>query len=215
MRNLRSLLDNSSVFDRWQRIVGAEHAKRWFVETRVLPRKPVRLMEVGCGTGALCRYLPPSIEYFGVDIDEDYVDAARRRFPNRVFEHADVGDPATFETLAGKCDIVVAFGVLHHLDDNQARRCLKGSHAALGEGGVFLSVDPCHFEHEGPLEYLMKRFDRGRFIRPPNSYRSLVAASFNEVTVEVEMKQMAMQYALAVVAGSGAVDAPGLGGTGT
>lgn len=205
MKEIRSILNNSSAFDRWQSLVGAERAKRWFIETYVKPRNPIRILEVGCGTGALCQYLPANIEYLGVDIDEGYVIAARQAFPNRVFEHADVGDPATFDALHGKFDIVVAFGVLHHLDDNQVRRCLEGCSAALGKFGTFFSVDPCHRQHERPLEYLMKRFDRGRFIRSASSFRDLIAESFDSAVVDIEMNQMAMQYSLAVVTGSGGI----------
>jgi SAM-dependent methyltransferase len=201
MKEIRSILDRSSIFDRWQKLVGAEAAKQWFVDTYVLPRTPIRVMEVGCGTGALCRYLPSTVQYVGVDIDEGYVAAARRRFPDRVFEHADVGDPITFETFSGGFDLVIAFGVLHHLDDDQVRRCLEGCVGMLGNAGTFLSVDPCHRQHERPLEYLMKQFDRGRFIRPASSYGDLVAKSFQSVAVDIEVKQMLMQYSLAVVTG--------------
>ncbi|MFZ1063772.1 MAG: class I SAM-dependent methyltransferase [Acidimicrobiales bacterium] len=198
---IRSILNNSSVFDRWQSLVGAEGAKRWFTDTYVTPRNPIRVLEVGCGTGALCRYLSPSVDYLGVDIDDGYVHAASRAFPNRRFERADIGDLASFESIGRDFDMVVAFGVLHHLDDSQARRCLRGCAEALTSKGLFFSVDPCHHQNEKPVEFLMKRFDRGRFIRSADSFRDLVAESFTSAEVEVESHQMLMSYRLAIVTG--------------
>jgi hypothetical protein len=159
MTKICSILDRSSIFDRWQKLVGAEDAKQWFLKAHVLRWMPIRVMEVGCATDALCRYLPSNVQYVGVDIDEGYVAAVRHGLPDRVFQHADVGDPITFEALPERSDLIIAFGLLCHLDGDQVRRCLEGCVGVLGNARTFLSVNPCYGQHVRPLEYLTKHFD--------------------------------------------------------
>ena len=69
--------------------------------------RPVRLLDIGCGTGQyselVARWFPHDIEYTGCDISEEMVAAARREWPGRRFEVDDVLAPTldydTFDVL--------------------------------------------------------------------------------------------------------------------
>jgi cyclopropane fatty-acyl-phospholipid synthase-like methyltransferase len=115
---------------------------------------------------------------------------------------ADIGDEYTFRQIAGQYDLVVAFGVLHHLDNKQVLQGLTGARAVLGEQGAFLAAEPCWYSDEKPIERLMKRFDRGGFIRDADGYMQLVSSVFQSAVVSLEVGQMAMQYGLAVITGA-------------
>jgi trans-aconitate methyltransferase len=88
----------------------------------------------GCGPTEALRLLPPDIHYFGFDLSPDYIEAAKRNYGNRGrFRCADVTQLAPGEIPP--CDVAVAFGVLHHLDDDGAKGLIDGLHARLASGG--------------------------------------------------------------------------------
>ncbi|MBL8814987.1 MAG: class I SAM-dependent methyltransferase [Planctomyces sp.] len=63
-------------------------------EDRVKPATPVRLLDLGCGTGHLYQYLRDSgskdIEYAGIDLSEKFIQTARSRHPEACFRQLDV-----------------------------------------------------------------------------------------------------------------------------
>lgn len=59
--------------------------------------RPLRLLDLGCGTGLLLDYLEESglsesIDYMGIDIRSEAIDHCRGRWPERRFEVRDVRD---------------------------------------------------------------------------------------------------------------------------
>jgi 2-polyprenyl-6-hydroxyphenyl methylase/3-demethylubiquinone-9 3-methyltransferase len=79
-------------------------------------RSATDLLDVGCGTGLLCRYLDQSrVSYSGIDLSPTAIDQARERFPNAKFSVADV---AQYEPPLGQTfDAIVFNEVLPHIED--------------------------------------------------------------------------------------------------
>jgi tRNA (cmo5U34)-methyltransferase len=104
------------------------------------------LVDLGVGTGALaarCLAAVPLATVVGIDIDQDMLRVAMRRFARRRTPVTLVcGDLAT--TALPPCDAIVATLALHHLRDVSAkRRFYKRRFHALRPGGVVVSGD-CH-----------------------------------------------------------------------
>ncbi len=123
--------------------------------------RPMRVLDVGCGNArfvdTLAARVTNGIEYTGVDENDSLLARARTRLAGSSalsFEliHADVlaGDPG--ETLPrGPFDLVVAFGLLHHVPGSDLRRAFM---TALAD-----RVDDC-----GVLVVTAWQFaDRSRF----------------------------------------------------
>ena len=70
-------------FDLFQWLVGAPASKRRFVTEHVRANPGDRILDLGCGTGAMRSFLPGSVTYVGVEIEPAYVSRARRRFGER------------------------------------------------------------------------------------------------------------------------------------
>lgn len=71
------------------------------------------LLDLGCGYGALRPLVKPSVTYVGMDSNESMLAAARGRYPETLFVHAEFPPPP------GECegwDYVVALGVACHLE---------------------------------------------------------------------------------------------------
>ena len=100
------------------------------------------VLEIGCGQGTGARIIydlfsPTS--YVGVDLDPRMISRARKRsgaLPNATFQE---GDVSNLEFADATFDLVVDFGILHHVPN--WREALAEVHRTLKTGGEFLFED--------------------------------------------------------------------------
>jgi SAM-dependent methyltransferase len=133
-----------------------------------------RILDIGCGGGDALRYLGSFETYHGFDTDEVAIAFANQRpeaaLPNVHFETAMVS-PTTLEDI--RPTRVMMNGLLHHLDDQAAVELLMMCGAANTVERI-VTNDTVYLEGE-PLNNLMARLDRGRFVRRIEGYRDLVS----------------------------------------
>lgn len=65
------------------------------------------ILDVGCGTGDMVKYLPKNCKYLGIDIYRPALKIAKKQFPNRVFKF---GNILTFKSRP--VDYVLCSGAL-------------------------------------------------------------------------------------------------------
>ena len=99
------------------------------------------VLEIGCGNGygaaLLATFSPRS--YIGVDLMPEQIALARKReIPGAEFMVRDVADLSCFPDASK--DIVVIFGVLHHIPE--WRTVIRECHRALRPGGKFFVEEP-------------------------------------------------------------------------
>ena len=178
---LRAVLSSPAVYDTFQRLMGGHVGRTDFARQVVRATPGARVLDIGCGTGEFLAYLPEGVDYHGWDISAAYIAAARQRFGSRgafscgLLTEADVTSVPPFE-------VVIASGVLHHLDDDEVRHFAALAALAVRAGGRFASIDPVLAGGQHPLaRYLIAR-DRGQHVRTVEGYTSLVEGAFSEVT---------------------------------
>jgi len=174
-RLAKSTLSVPSVFGFFQSVVGAPACHRRFLDHFAQPQPGDRLLDLGCGTGATLEHLPATVSYVGVDISQDYIDAARARFQNRgTFLCSDVAsvDLARFAPF----DLAISFGVLHHLDEPSARAMVALAQRMLRPGGHLVTIDPCRLPSQPWTARFLIEHDRGRHVRNIEQYRRLFAS---------------------------------------
>jgi len=192
---LRNVLSSPDIYTRFQRAVWGR-ALRELVTSYVRPSPGLRVLDMGCGPGDILRLLPP-VEYLGFDLSPRYVDSARRRFGSRAeFLVADVTTIAFFEPNA--YDLVLAKGLLHHIDDLAARRLFSLAAKALRPGGKLVTVDGCFHDAQPTLHRMLTGLDRGEHIRRPAEYVSLAAGQFSAVDMDVRDDLLRIPYSLAI-----------------
>ena len=156
---------------------------------RSLGGRPHRILDVGCGTGELVEMLTEFGEVTGMDSSPLAVEWCRKRLGGRA--ELVVGDvPAGLPARAG-FDVVTAFDVLEHLDDDGA--ALAAIFGLLPPGGIFACTVPAYMALWSPhddINHHRRRYTRRQLIR------RLRAAGF-----EVQRSSYFNTWLLPVVAG--------------
>jgi 2-polyprenyl-3-methyl-5-hydroxy-6-metoxy-1,4-benzoquinol methylase len=120
--------------------------RREIVSSSLSDRSGVRVLDFECGTGSLTEYLPGTTYYTGVDLSPSYIRSARRRYDGRgrffVGRLEDL-DPDEL----GEFDVVIAKGLLHHLDEEEALHVFTVASGMLTEGGRLFTADPACIPH--------------------------------------------------------------------
>jgi ubiquinone/menaquinone biosynthesis C-methylase UbiE len=176
---LWSLLYLPQVYNALTTVVGSEAVMKLLAERFVRPRPEDRILDVGCGTARILRYLPVA-RYVGIDNNSRYISAARERYQNRgEFVVGDVG--ALSLNPSERFDIVLASGILHHIDDASAKGLLAVSARLLAKNGRMVIADPVVAPGQSPVAKFLISLDRGRNVRTPEHYLALARTSFEKV----------------------------------
>jgi len=175
---MRSLLEQPRIYSLFRRLVGRDTARLVYAREHLRLEPGQRVLDLGCGPGDILQFLP-AVQYVGYDINPAYIERARRRFSARGEFHC----RAVTEDLAPSppFDLVVAHGLLHHLDDAAARTLFKVARRALKPGGRLVTFDGCFAQGQPVLARLFLSLDRGRHVRSRDAYEMLARGEFDEV----------------------------------
>jgi SAM-dependent methyltransferase len=188
---LRNVLALPVMYRAWVRAIGG-NARETYVREYLRPEPGERVLDVGCGPGDVLAYLP-ELTYIGVDLSEKYVAAARNRFGTRgEFRCQDVSELAVQEPAS--FDLVMANGLLHHLDDATAAHLMDVAARALKPGGRLVTLDGCRVPGQSRFARFMLNMDRGKFVRHEAGYVGLARARFSRVESHVRHDLMRLPY---------------------
>lgn len=191
---LHSILSTPGMYDFVQTMLGASKSRRRLVRDHIRPEPGNVLLDIGCGTGELLPFLPAGIHYHGFDLSQRYIDAARHRHSSRgIFDCMDIADyrPTADSRPA---DIVLAIGVLHHLDDDIAVKLLRTAHSQLRPGGRFVTLDGTLIPNQSRIARKLVLQDRGQNIRTPERYTDLARGIFGQVETHVRTDMIYVPY---------------------
>ncbi|MGZ5066530.1 MAG: class I SAM-dependent methyltransferase [Usitatibacter sp.] len=198
---VRHLLARPRIYDWFQHAVGAYAWRRNFVRDFVEPvlREGSRVIDIGCGTGDILRFLPRGVSYAGFDRNEAYIAAARERFAGRgaSFECREVGPGRGAQS--GDFDVALAIGLMHHLDDDEAFALLRSAKGALRDGGVLFLLDPVLVPEQSRLARYVVRKDRGQNVRTLEATLELCGRVFPFVRHSVDLHPIRIPYTGVIV----------------
>ena len=131
-----------------------------------------RVLDIACGPGAFSGLFAADV-YVGVDINQRYIEYAQRRHKGTFH----VMDARHIEFSDDSFDGVLVYGLIHHLNDDDAREVLKGIARVLKPSGRALIIEDIPSESRlNVVGHLLHRIENGRFIRSAEEYRTLLDA---------------------------------------
>ena len=176
---LHSILALPAAYNLLQNLLGSKRGRCRFVNEYVRARKGDRILDIGCGTAEILAWLP-DVHYYGFDSSQKYIEAATAKFGGRGSFRCEDVNSANLMGLP-KFDIVLALGVLHHLDDGGAAKLLGLAKSALKNNGRVITVDPCLVGGQSKIARFIINRDRGKFVRNLEGYLALVRPVFPQV----------------------------------
>jgi len=174
---LYSFLNISQIYTLFQNIFGNKQSLQFIVEEFIRPFPGCRVLDIGCGPASIVKFLPKDTIYQGFDANQDYIDTARRLHGVQGEFHCCLINDV--KGLSKAFDIVIALGVLHHLDDLDAAELFRLAHNALIPNGRFISSDICFFEGQKMWARFLASMDRGKYVRTPQTYLGLSKRAFD------------------------------------
>ena len=153
------------------------HLRAPLIERALKQLQPKDILEVGVGQGAFATRLAQWGRYVGVEPDAASGEVAAERlahFPSAEFRTGGIEKVLPNETF----DLVCAFEVLEHIEDDVAAVCTWLKH--VNEGGSLLMSFPAHQERFGAADISVghfRRYDRRDIIK------LLESADLEEVSI--------------------------------
>jgi ubiquinone/menaquinone biosynthesis C-methylase UbiE len=157
-KNIRRALDPFTI-DVWKRVVRGK-----------------RVLDVGCGSGRVTNALAPYCESIvGLDISEGLVKIAKRESQSKraVFV---VGDAEHLPFKEETFDVVVCYGLLHHME--YPERVINEASRVLREGGVFLGFELMETELYDEIDFWSVYFPIPRFVKNIRASAKNVVGAF-------------------------------------
>ena len=193
VERLSLVLNLPASYRLFRSLVGGESVCRIHLAEYVKPVSGDKILDLGCGPADVLNYLP-AVNYTGLDINPEYVHSAQKRFGSRGrFLCGDVGR-AAIEGEQGTFDLVLATGVIHHLNDAQAAGLFDLARLALRPTGRLVTFDGCYVPQQSRLVRWLLAHDRGKFVRPREEYLRLASARFAKVEAHLRHDLLRIPY---------------------
>ena len=191
IRTIRSVLAVPQAYQVFWNVIGAPARSRTLVSEYIRPRATDRILEIGCGPGTIVPYLP-ACEYVGFDASAEYIEQARRRFPQAQFVCERVSEYRLPE--AAYFDRVLALGIVHHLDDAEALQLFQIAEKALKPGGKLVTLDGVWTGRQSAAARALLARDRGEFVRSEEGYVRLASRVFDNVKASIRHDLLRIPY---------------------
>ncbi|MGA7936740.1 MAG: class I SAM-dependent methyltransferase [Kovacikia sp.] len=192
-QGIRSVLSIPDIYSLFGQMIGGASGRKIFVREYIRPKRGDRMLDIGCGPGDIVPYLTESVEYLGFDASQEYIESARKRFGDRA---TFICEPVSTKTLEQQSyfDIVLAVGILHHLDDAEALQLFHLAKAALKPGGRLITLDGVYIDKQSFCARYIISKDRGQNVRTKAEYLAIATQVFSEITVSIRHDMLRIPY---------------------
>jgi cyclopropane fatty-acyl-phospholipid synthase-like methyltransferase len=201
LRKLHTALAVPAMYDGFQRFMKRDEGYTRFVQQFVRPEAGMTVLDLGCGTGKVMDYIHVPITYKGYDLSPEYIGQARKEFGAKgTYQVGRIPDCLIEET--GKFDIVIAVGLLHHLNDADITSMLAHAVRVLKPGGRFVSIDCAYVKGQSIFARWLISADRGEHVREASEYMALVRQHFSSIEPVIAHNWARLPYTHIVITAS-------------
>lgn len=183
-----------------QHALGGPRTRQIVTDRYIRPFEGARILDIGCGSASLLPELG-AVRYTGIDSNPAHILEARTLHGER--GRFLVGDAEALEDqFEPPFDIIMAIGVLHHLDDAVVGSLAAFAARMLGSGGRFVTIDPAFTDRQNPVARFLASRDSGQNVRQIKAYQALLEPHFPMLETEVRHDMLRVPYTHCIMQGS-------------
>lgn len=179
---MRFILRTAAVYEAFQVLFGFSAVRKIAIEQYLSVKPGDKIIDIGCGPGKILSYLPHGVDYHGFDVEEAYIDHARKTYGERGNFYCREFDDTVLSEFHD-ADLIMLNGVLHHLSDDIADQILKTARKALSPTGVLFTLDGCYQDGQNPIAKKLLDYDRGENVRSQSEYQDILTKAFSKIDV--------------------------------
>ena len=186
-KGIFSLLSSTFFYSLSQKIMSATSFRKKIVK-KIITKNNVRILDIGCGPAEILESLP-KVEYFGYDINPNYINHAKNKYKERGKFFCKKFTNADLKKLP-KCNYVLLLGILHHLSDREVQKLMRFIKKILMKKGSVISIDPVFIKNQNPIAKFIINMDRGNNVRNKKNYIDLIKRDFTKIKSQVHQQKL-------------------------
>lgn len=194
---LRGLLALPIVYRLHNLIMGKSKINQTIINDFVKPKLGDKILDIGCGEADILNFLP-EVDYIGIDGNEKYIEYAKKIFKNRGKFQCALVDKHNLEGQ-GTFDFMFAFGLIHHLEDEDVIKLYQLAKLALKKGGKLVTFDGVYTEDQSKFSKWLVSKDRGQCVRDIEGYSSLAKKEFSNFKYTINHDLYRIPYSLIIM----------------
>ncbi len=189
---IRRILDRPWVYRLMQILIGGVHLEQVFIRDYLQTPTGQRILDVGCGPKGYVAMLG-DVYYLGIDLSAEYIE--RARYHSGHLSRFLAAPPNELRSLGeAPFDLIIAVGLLHHLDDDEAQALLQDSAALMKPEGRLVTLDNVYTDHQSTMaRYLISR-DQGQNVRDQATNEALGLGIFNSTDTNIRDDLLRIPY---------------------
>lgn len=190
---IQNIFNNPFFYKVFQSAV-SKRSTTWMIEKEwINGDDSSRVLDFGCGVGHYSKLFKDQV-YLGIEPIESCVQTANR-FLSRENVEFRVGDHRTLSLLNDSSfDLILALGVIHHLNDEDFKVFLSQADRLLIPGGRLVTMDPVLHEKQSRISKWVVSKDRGEWVRENSDYVSNLENVFSVCRVKIYSGLLRIPY---------------------
>ena len=185
-KGIYNLLSKTFFYTFVQKVMSANSFREKIVKKHI-KKTYAKVLDVGCGPAEILNHFP-KIQYYGYDINPNYIDSAKKKFTNRGKFFCGKFTKNEIKHLP-KFDHILLLGVLHHLDDEEINDLIKNLKKILKKGGNIITLDNIFINNQNLIAKFLIKMDKGENVRSKKGYLNILKKHFKAINSKIYHQQ--------------------------
>ena len=179
---MKRILKYPFFYNFYQNIIGCKSFLKKYSQQYLKIEDNQSVLDLGCGTGNVCCFLPQNIDYVGIDISPKYIDYASKKYPNFNFHCQSLDEKIN---LNKTFDVIYGEAILAGLTDDQCKQMFETIVKHSKKTTRIILSDMNYSDDASFIKKLLFSSERNSNVRDREKYLSLFAPYFevNKISV--------------------------------